>query len=926
MSARPKTSTLMRSCHVPCMLRLRPTPALCGSTSDPRALQDGAAPRKRATRPAKNIVWSRGHVTANQRATNMGQKGACLWFTGLSGSGKSTVAIQLEKELVEQGHHVYRLDGDNIRYGLSRDLGFSDEDRMEHNRRVSEVARLMADAGMIVLVSFISPFRADRQVVRSAFKQMDPPLPFMEVYVNVDLATAEKRDPKGLYKKARTGELKAMTGISSPYEAPLKPEIELRTDKQTVEESSAQIMKHLKEHKILITNKKVGAIAPSSSCPKCKACSSAATASAECKPCSATAATACKTGPPVWDGKGLTPPDGGEVVDLVVPDKDLATKVAEAKTLPTLEITKLDLQWLQVLADGWASPLRGFMNETQFLSCIHFNTLYLPSGEEVSQSVPIVLAMTTADKERIGAAKSVTLNYDGKPVAIMRAPEIYSHRRTERAGRTWGVTEPGIPYIGMIMKMGEWLIGGELEVLGRIKFNDGLDKYRMTPKELRAEFKKRNADAVFAFQLRNPVHNGHALLMTTTREKLLKQGYKNPVLLLHPLGGWTKADDVPLDVRMAQHHAVIKAKALDPDSTVLAIWPSPMSYSGPNEVQWHAKSRINAGVTHYIVGRDPAGMKSTVWKDDLYESSHGVKVLNIAPGLKKLKLVGFRPASYDKTTGKMAFIDMTRKKDFISISGSKMRKFGREGKDPPAGFMVPEAWKIVKAYFASVAKTKAAAPAAAAAVAVAAAAPAAAAAVPAVAAVAAVAVAAPAGVDVATLSTKTEGEMGTMAYKLFFQSGGKLVSPWHDVPLQSGANFNMVCEIPLGTSAKMEIDTKARPTVPPPVPLAAAAANVLSASREHVGVVPAQNTFRLLFLFLSIAHTCRRSTTTSTRTPRRACCAATSTKEARPSSTTARCRRRGRTRRRSSRKPRRRATTIPWMCWSWAQRRAHTAA
>ena len=145
----------------------------------------------------------------------------------------------------------------------------------------------------------------------------------------------------------------------------------------------------------------------------------------------------------------------------------------------------------------------------------------------------------------------------------------------------------------------------------------GLDQWRKTPAQLRAEFAKRGADAVFAFQLRNPVHNGHALLMTTTRESLIKEGYKNPVLLLHPLGGWTKADDVPLDVRMHQHRAVITAKALDPDSTVLAIWPSPMSYSGPNEVQWHAKSRIAAGVTHYIVGRDPAGMKGPISNEDL---------------------------------------------------------------------------------------------------------------------------------------------------------------------------------------------------------------------------------------------------------------------------------------------------------------------
>jgi ATP sulfurylase len=189
-----------------------------------------------------------------------------------------------------------------------------------------------------------------------------------------------------------------------------------------------------------------------------------------------------------------------------------------------------------------------------------------------------------------------------------------------------------------------------------------------TPAQLREEFAQRGADAVYAFQLRNPVHNGHALLMTTTRQQLLDEGYKNPVLLLHPLGGWTKSDDVPLDVRIRQHLAVMSgdAPALDPASTVLAIWPSPMSYSGPNEVMWHAKSRTAAGATHYIVGRDPAGMKHPVTNEDLYEKTHGEKVLRLCPGLKdRLKLVAFRPAGYDTKAQKMAFIDPSRSEDFI---------------------------------------------------------------------------------------------------------------------------------------------------------------------------------------------------------------------------------------------------------------------
>lgn len=142
-------------------------------------------------------------------------------------------------------------------------------------------------------------------------------------------------------------------------------------------------------------------------------------------------------------------------------------------------------------------------------------------------------------------------------VTLICSIEIYKHNKEERIARTWGTTAPGLPYVEeVITPAGNWLIGGDVEVLKPIKYHDGLDQYRLSPKQLRHEFDKRQADAVFAFQLRNPVHNGHALLMNDTRRRLLETGFKNPILLLHPLGGFTKADDVPLDVRMEQHSKV----------------------------------------------------------------------------------------------------------------------------------------------------------------------------------------------------------------------------------------------------------------------------------------------------------------------------------------------------------------------------------
>ena len=166
-----------------------------------------------------------------------------LWFTGLSGAGKSTVANLVEKRLHALGRHTYTLDGDNVRHGLNKDLGFTDADRVENIRRVAEVSRLMVDAGLIVLVSFISPFRSERRLARELMQ----PGEFLEVFVDTPLAEAEKRDAKGLYEKARRGELKNFTGIDSPYEPPEHPEIHLQTVLQSPEEAAEQILKTLRD-------------------------------------------------------------------------------------------------------------------------------------------------------------------------------------------------------------------------------------------------------------------------------------------------------------------------------------------------------------------------------------------------------------------------------------------------------------------------------------------------------------------------------------------------------------------------------------------------------------------------------------------------------------------------------------------------------
>lgn len=198
---------------------------------------------------ATNITWHEGHVSREERAHLLKQKGATLWFTGLSGSGKSTIAYTLEHALVQRGRLAYVLDGDNIRHGLNKNLGFSAADREENIRRIGEVAKLFADCGVLTMTSFISPYRADRDKVRAL--HVEGKLPFIEVFVNTPIETCEQRDPKGLYKKARAGQLKGFTGIDDPYEAPLQPELTLDATNTSPQQATVLLIEYLEKQGIL---------------------------------------------------------------------------------------------------------------------------------------------------------------------------------------------------------------------------------------------------------------------------------------------------------------------------------------------------------------------------------------------------------------------------------------------------------------------------------------------------------------------------------------------------------------------------------------------------------------------------------------------------------------------------------------------------
>ncbi|XP_061391691.1 bifunctional 3'-phosphoadenosine 5'-phosphosulfate synthase [Musca vetustissima] len=615
--------------------------------------------KRRCLQVATNVTEQKHHVTREARGRNLGLcrgfRGCTVWFTGLSGAGKTSIAFELEAYLVSRGIPAYGLDGDNIRTGLNKNLGFTPSDREENIRRVGEVAKLFADSGVVAICSFVSPFADDREMARKIHKDAD--LKFYEIFVDTPLNVCESRDVKGLYKKAREGTIKGFTGITQEYEKPEHPELVVNTDGYTIKESTQKVIALLEEEGII--------------------------------------------------PKSLR--DVEKLPELYVQDAVKEAIINEAKSLPSVPITQVELQWLQVLAEGWAYPLKGFMREDEYLQTLHFNSILSEDGAfRENQSVPIVLSVTTENKEKLDGVSAITLTYEGKAVAILRKPEFFFHRKEERLSRQFGTSNPNHPYSKMVMESGDYLVGGELDVIERIKWNDGLDQYRLTPNELREKFTEMKADAVFAFQLRNPIHNGHALLMQDTKRQLLERGFKKPVLLLHPLGGWTKDDDVPLPVRMAQHQAVLDSGVLSRDDTVLAIFPSPMMYAGPTEVQWHAKARMNAGANFYIVGRDPAGMphpdKSMYPDGNLYDATHGARVLKMAQGLDSMEILPFRVAAYDKSVSRMAFFEPKRKEEFEFISGTKMRTLAKTGANPPDGFMEPKAWKILAEYYQSLNK------------------------------------------------------------------------------------------------------------------------------------------------------------------------------------------------------------------------------
>jgi len=572
------------------------------------------------------------------------QTGFVVWFTGLPASGKTTLAKAVEQELKNRGvPHVQRLDGDIVRQDLTRDLGFSKEDRDENIRRVSFVAALLAQNGVAALCAFVSPYREARKAARARAPR------FVEVYCRCDLSTLIQRDPKGLYKKALAGEIKGFTGIDDPYEEPENPEVICDTARETVAESAAKVIRYLEEHGFIPARAPVVL----------------AGAAATCQPQAA--------------DLGLIPPHGGRLVERVLPPKQAEAMRREAESLPRIKLPPYHLRELYCLATGVYSPLTGFMKERTYRSVVE--GMRLPDA--TVWPLPIVLPVQdeVAESLRPGGMAAL-VGPDGAPLGIIEGMEFYQRDPGWEAEHVFGTQDPQHPGVARLLSEPATLVGGDVWLfsLPPQEFPD----ISLTPRDTRTAIAARGWRTVAAFQTRNPLHRAHEYLLRCALE--VADG-----LILSPLMGETKAGDIPAGVRLSTYRALLE-NYLPQDRVMIVAFPANMRYAGPREAIFHALCRKNFGATHFIVGRDHAGVGS------FYGPYEAQEMFDRFPpeelGIQALK---FQPAFWCKRCGGMA----TEKtcphpaSERISLSGTQLRAMLREGVLPQPEVTRPEVAQIL---------------------------------------------------------------------------------------------------------------------------------------------------------------------------------------------------------------------------------------
>ena len=555
------------------------------------------------------------------------QKGVTLWFTGMSGAGKSTIANAITPKLEALGRRVEILDGDEVRTNLSKGLGFSKEDRDTNIRRIGYVAQLLTRNGALVITAAISPYRDIRDEVRSRIGN------FVEVYVKCPLETLISRDVKGLYKKALAGEIKEFTGVSDPYEEPLNPEVVVETNNETVEESVNKILVRLGELGYL----------PS-------------------------------------DGTGPIAPHGGRLISRLISGAPRDELLEKARTLSTLQIDERAQSDVEMIAVGAFSPLSGFLGEKDYLSVV--DHMRLANG--LPWSIPVALQVARAQADTLKEGSEIALTDErGVVLAIMELEERYIPNREQEAQKVYRTMETAHPGVAAIMQSGDVYLGGAIKVVNRpdtVVF----PSYHRDPAQTRALFRERGWRTVVGFQTRNPIHRAHEYITKGALE--IVDG-----LFLHPLVGKTKSDDIPADVRM-RCYEVLMERYYPQDRVVLSVYPAAMRYAGPREAIFHAIARKNYGCTHFIVGRDHAGVGNYYGTYDAQKLFDEFQTGEL--GIQPLK---FENAFYSKVTGQMATAKTApgSPETQVNLSGTKVREMLSQGQLPPPEFSRPEVAQIL---------------------------------------------------------------------------------------------------------------------------------------------------------------------------------------------------------------------------------------
>ena len=625
-------------------------------------------------------------------ATSTRPTGVTVWFTGLPSAGKTTIANLVGERLAELGRPVEILDGDVVRAHLSRGLGFSRADRDENIRRIGYVAGLLTGHGVTVLVSAISPYRMVRDEVRAAVERVGG---FVEVHVATDLATCKARDVKGLYARQARGELQGLTGVDDPYEPPLAPELVLDTATEPPEASAAHVL-------ALLAPGRTGTSPADELAPPRTAGDQPLLpvgGRATPRPTRGRAPNregsrhpeAGRTAVHSPQPHGLDPhgpqhapqphgplPHGGRLTERLVPAGRVDELAAEAGRLPAVALDGRALADLECLAVGALSPLTGFLGAADHTAVVEHGRLADGTVWTLPVALPVPAEALAGGPDRLALTDPA-----GTVLAVVDVEEVHDPDPAAEAKLVFETDDPAHPGVAATLARRGPLVGGPVHVL-RLPTSPAELGPRLTPAQVRAEAAARGWRSMAGFQTRNPVHRAHEYLHKVALEHV-------DGLLLHPLVGETKDDDVPAALRMACYRVLLDGY-YPAGRVLLSAFPAAMRYAGPREAIFHALVRKNYGCTHFIVGRDHAGVGS--WYStyaaqeafDAYEPGE----LGIQP-LKFEHAFFCRRCEAMVTSRTCPHPAETR----VHLSGTAVRDLLARGELPPPQFSRPEVAQLL---------------------------------------------------------------------------------------------------------------------------------------------------------------------------------------------------------------------------------------